>query len=149
MCSKITIPTFLHIYVGDIYFQPLSPSPLVVGYFQPVNLTFLLAIRSDGISNRLSKVPVFQYDASGNPVMQLHEAVALESSSQLFTLELGYAGQHTPENYTICMYSNFISQDFKHLYFYIFNTVENDVNVGSMLVVLSEGEFYTYIISYM
>ena len=78
----------------------------MVGYFQPVNLTFLLARRSDGIINAYSEVAVFQYDASGNPVMQMqqHKAVALGSSSQVFTLDLGHAGQHTPENYIICMY---------------------------------------------
>ena len=76
-------------------------------YFQPVNLTFLLAIRSDGIVNDFESVSaVFQYDTDGNP-LGLHKVTAHGTSSQVFMLDLGYAGLHTSGSYQISMYTNF------------------------------------------
>ena len=96
--------------IDDFYFQSLSPNPLVARYFQPVNLTFLLAIRSDGIRNGFdtfeSLPAVSQYDVDGNR-LGVHEVTVHETSSQVFILDLVYAGLHTSGNYTICMYTNF------------------------------------------
>lgn len=86
--------------VDEQYFQSISPNPFIVTYSQPVNLTFLVAITSDGINNDVeSLLTAFHYDVPGG------QFIARRLSSQLFTLELGRAGQITAGNYTIGSYA--------------------------------------------
>ena len=91
-----------------MYFQPLQPNPLVTRYNQPVNLMFLVAVRSDGISNSVSDklLPVFYYHRNGTPG-GVFIVSRLENSSQVFILELGNVGTSSTGNYTICMYSKY------------------------------------------
>ena len=93
--------------VGDIYFKSLLPNPLVASYSQPVNLTFLVVVGSDGISNNVEMLGVFHYDTFGNPTGQLRIPGNLGLSTQRFVLELGYAGASTAGEYAVCMYCNF------------------------------------------
>ena len=91
-----------------MYFQPLQPNPLVTRYNQPVNLMFLVAVRSDGIFNSVSdeSMAAFHYHRNGIPGGRFIVS-RLENSSQVFILELGNVGTSRTGNYTIRMYSNY------------------------------------------
>jgi len=93
------------LYVGDFYFQPISPNPTTIKYLDSVNITFVLAQRSDGTFNRIGELQVLQYNAFGNFVGS-HTAKSLGSFSQTYYLELDQAGVNTAGNYTISMYAN-------------------------------------------
>ena len=92
----------------NIYFQSMSPNPLVARYNQAVNLRFLVAIRSDGIYNDVSNETlfVFCYDPQRNPCGLLRPS-GFETSSQMFIVELGNAGINSEGDYEISTYSNF------------------------------------------
>ena len=90
--------------VGEYYVQPLTPIPIVIRYFQPINLTFLVAASSDGISNDVNPDAVFQYNPPGTPVGPPHLLRTSEDSSQIFILDLDRAGLNTTGHYLISMY---------------------------------------------
>ena len=100
---------FTDLFIGDFYFQSLSPNPTMIKYLQPVNLTFMIALRSNGAFNTINTVEVFQYDASDNLVRE-HTARNLNTSSQTYNLNLGQAEVKTAGNYTISMYANFAAK---------------------------------------
>ena len=68
MCSYVC--TYITFPIGEYYFQPLTPIPIIIRYFQPINLTFLVVAGSDGISNDVNPNVVFQYNALGSSVGQ-------------------------------------------------------------------------------
>ena len=106
LCQDFTnyiIETFCH-STGELYLQSLSPNPAVVRYLQPLSLTLLVALNSDGISNRIEFLSVFQVDVNGR--FSAHEAEGLETSSQIFTVDLGNATKEVTGNYTICKCAN-------------------------------------------
>ena len=86
------------VVADDLYIQPLSPNPFIVKYFQPVALSFQVAALSNGISN--IAVPQILLERSGSS-----EPLSIRSTannSQVFTEELGFAGNRTTGNYTAC-----------------------------------------------
>ena len=72
----------------------------MVRYLQPISLAFLVALNSDGISNTIEFLTVVQVDINGRG--SIHEANELETSSQIFTIDLGNATEMIAGNYTIC-----------------------------------------------
>lgn len=72
--------------------------------FEPVVLTFLVALRSNGISN-IDSVEVFQYNASGDRV---GPHLPRKTGLQIFVLDLGHAGPNTTGNYTIGKHANLL-----------------------------------------
>ena len=83
------------------------PNPLVASYLQPVNLTFLVVVGSNGISNNVEMLVVFHYDTFGNPTGEIRIPGNLDQSTQRFILDLGYAEASTAGEYAVCMYCNF------------------------------------------
>ena len=79
----------------------------MASYLQPVNLTFLVVVRSNGTFNNVEMLGVFHYDAFGNPTGELRIPENLGLSTQRFILELGYAGTSTAGEYAVCMCCNF------------------------------------------
>ena len=80
---------------------------MVIRLNQPVNLTLLLAIRSNGVSNDVfddQSLAVFHYHLNGTAGGRLI-ANRLEPSSQVFILELANVEMSSEGNYTVCMYS--------------------------------------------
>lgn len=74
-------------------------------YLQPVNLTFLVVVGSNGIFNNVEMLAVFQYDSFSNAIgLRVPRNSSL--STQIFILELGFAGGRTAGEYAVCMYRN-------------------------------------------
>lgn len=73
----------------------------MVKYFQPVTLTFVVALRSDGINNDHinSTIPVAKNDSDRE-----FEAKKLENSSQIYTIKLDRSRLNTTGKYTISTY---------------------------------------------
>ena len=84
--------------VGEFYLQSLSPNPTVVGYLQPVSLAFLVARNSDGISNSIKTLQALRV----NNFVTVFLTNRLETSTQIFTIDLDEATEVTTGNYTIC-----------------------------------------------
>ena len=129
-------------FTDVFYFQSLSPNPTTLTYFQPVNLKFVLALRSDGIFNGIETVGAFQYDAFGQSV-GVYELRRVEGSSQIFVLELGHAGLNTAGIYTISMYANLLmTWIFNYLYLNLVVPGDPDEpNYNGIIEVMVESEF--------
>ena len=70
----------------------------MVGYLQPVSLAFLVARNSDGISNSIKTLQAFRV----NNFFTVLSTNRLETSTQIFTIDLDEATEVTTGNYTIC-----------------------------------------------
>jgi len=88
--------------IGIFYVQPLTPTSITVRYSQPVNLTFRVAVNSNGTFNSIERLTVFQYDPDGNS-FGTKLAERLEGSTQVYVLDLDQAGISTSGSYLICM----------------------------------------------
>lgn len=93
---ELVVMYLTFVYVGEYYIEPLSPSPIMVKYFQPVTLSFRVAVQSDGIINHVRMI-IIQKSGSGD----MSNVVSM-TNSQVFSQDLGFAGGKTGGNYTAC-----------------------------------------------
>ena len=69
----------------------------MIKYFQPLTLSFQVALCSDGIRNSVHSIFV-----DGPGYGELSNISSIASSSQVFVEDVGVAGSRTAGNYTAC-----------------------------------------------
>jgi len=103
------------VVIDDFYIKPLSASPFRVKYFQPLTLSFQVAVQSNGICNNVRDI-FLERPGSNKPLVITNEA----KFSQVFAKELGFAGVRSAGNYTACEYK--LVFNIAHEYLIYFNT---------------------------